>query len=70
MCDEKGRAVPALVADHILTIEERPDLRLDETNLQSLCGPCHSSVKQRQDKRRKRLLAKEAKAARDPGGQV
>ena len=70
MCDEKGRAVPALIADHVLTIEERPDLRLDPTNLQSLCGPCHSSVKQRQDKRRKRLLAREAKAKAAGHGQA
>lgn len=62
LCERKGIATPATTADHVLTIEERPDLRLDPDNLQSLCAPCHSSVKQREDRRRKRLLEKEARA--------
>lgn len=65
LCDEKGIAEAAVIADHVLTIEERPDLRLDPTNLQSLCGPCHSSTKQRQDRRRKKALAR-AKARGEP----
>jgi len=31
-----------LQADHRLTIESRPDLRLDLGNLQTLCSSCHS----------------------------
>lgn len=55
MCkDRDGRDVPADTVDHRITIEERPDLRLDQDNLQSLCAPCHSSRKQREDRRRKR----------------
>jgi hypothetical protein len=27
--------------DHIIDIADRPDLRLDEDNLQSLCAQCH-----------------------------
>ena len=32
-----------LQADHIVTIEERRDLRRDLTNMQTLCSSCHSS---------------------------
>ncbi len=28
--------------DHIVPVRQRPDLRLAETNLRALCGPCHS----------------------------
>lgn len=28
--------------DHIKSVRERPDLRLDPNNLRSMCGPCHS----------------------------
>ena len=38
----EGRAVPATVVDHILDIADRPDLRLEESNLQSLCRACHN----------------------------
>lgn len=31
-----------LEGDHVLTIEERPDLRLDSTNVRTLCNWCHS----------------------------
>jgi 5-methylcytosine-specific restriction endonuclease McrA len=30
-----------LHCDHIIPIEERPDLRLDLENMQTLCDPCH-----------------------------
>jgi 5-methylcytosine-specific restriction protein A len=33
---------PAKHVDHVLTIKQRPDLRLDPKNLRSLCHPCHS----------------------------
>lgn len=48
-CLRKGIVTPATVGDHIETIEDRPDLRLDDDNVQSLCKPCHDGEKQRQD---------------------
>lgn len=36
------RVTPATDVDHILTVHTRPDLRLDLSNLQSLCKECHS----------------------------
>lgn len=55
-CERKGRVTVATVADHIQTIEEAPERRLDPTNIQSLCAPCHNGEKQRLD--RARLKAK------------
>lgn len=40
-CADTGRTVAASVVDHIITIAERPDLRLDWSNLRPLCKPCH-----------------------------
>lgn len=37
-----------LHVDHILTIEERPDLRLELSNLQTLCNTCHSAKTMRE----------------------
>lgn len=47
----------ATEVDHILTIRERPDLRLVMTNLRSACRPCHS-----------RRTAREQGFARPRGG--
>lgn len=41
MCLEQGISTRAALVDHIATIEDRPDLRLEWSNLQSLCRPCH-----------------------------
>ncbi|MAA98675.1 MAG: HNH endonuclease [Stappia sp.] len=41
----------ATVVDHIVPIAKAPQRRLDRTNFQSLCQPCHSGWKQAQDKR-------------------
>lgn len=41
MCLERGLIVPATVVDHIVSIRERPDLRLVQSNLRSLCKRCH-----------------------------
>jgi 5-methylcytosine-specific restriction protein A len=35
------RAVPATVVHHIISIEDAPELRLEESNLMSLCRQCH-----------------------------
>jgi 5-methylcytosine-specific restriction protein A len=42
-CFEQGTLRPADVVDHVQTINERPDLRLDRANLRSLCKPCHDA---------------------------
>jgi len=41
-CEAKGLVTAAREVDHIITIAERPDLRLEPTNLRALCTPCHS----------------------------
>lgn len=40
-CETAGRVEEATVVDHIISIEDRPDLRLDWSNLRPLCKPCH-----------------------------
>lgn len=40
-CAQRDMTVAATVVDHILSIRERPDLRLVRSNLRSLCQPCH-----------------------------
>ena len=42
-CESQGRATLACEVDHIIRMSERPDLRLDADNLQSLCRPCHAA---------------------------
>ena len=42
-CKPSGRATLAVEVDHKIRITERPDLRLDWDNLQSLCQPCHAA---------------------------
>ncbi|MGK2287233.1 HNH endonuclease [Pedomonas sp. V897] len=34
--------MPVLEVDHIISVAERPDLRLEPSNLRVLCRPCHS----------------------------
>lgn len=48
-CQREGRVTAATVVDH--AIAHRGDMALfwDKSNWQSLCGPCHSSVKQREE---------------------
>lgn len=40
-CAKIGRVEAANVVDHIIPIVDRPDLRLDWSNLRPLCKPCH-----------------------------
>jgi 5-methylcytosine-specific restriction protein A len=54
-----SRVVVATVVDHVLTIEEAPERRLDPSNLQSLCKPCHDRIKQREDNARRRARLRE-----------
>lgn len=41
----------ATLVDHITPIRVAPHRRMDRTNWQPLCTPCHSGAKQRQDRR-------------------
>lgn len=44
VCEVVGCGHKAEHVDHIITIAARPDLRLDPTNLQSLCQHHHSAL--------------------------
>jgi 5-methylcytosine-specific restriction endonuclease McrA len=47
-CEQKGfEATPADVVDHIIPVEDGPDLRLTWSNFQSLCNSCHNGLKRR-----------------------
>ncbi len=48
-CAMDGRVRRAAMVDHIESIAKRPDLRLEPSNLQSLCWPCHNGKTNRQD---------------------
>lgn len=41
-CLELGFVVAAEITDHVVPVHVRPDLRMDESNLQSLCRGCHT----------------------------
>jgi 5-methylcytosine-specific restriction endonuclease McrA len=41
MCEDCQRTA-AVHVHHIKTVRQRPDLRLDPTNLKALCHSCHS----------------------------
>jgi 5-methylcytosine-specific restriction enzyme A len=49
MCAERGIQTQAKLVDHIVTVRERPDLRLNRANLQPLCWPCHNGKTIRHD---------------------
>ncbi len=40
-CLTQGRMIPAYVVDHIIPVDDAPDLAYDEENLQPLCSRCH-----------------------------
>lgn len=40
-CDARNCAVPAVLVDHILPVRDFPALRLQTSNVQSLCRECH-----------------------------
>jgi 5-methylcytosine-specific restriction protein A len=45
MCEEcyrQGRITPAVIADHIVSIDDDYTRRYDPSNLQSLCRACHN----------------------------
>ncbi len=41
-CSEPGCSADATDADHVISVRERPDLRLDWNNLRPFCHPHHS----------------------------
>jgi len=49
MCRARGKAVPANVVDHVIPHKGDQALFWDESNWQSLCGPCHNGPKRRQE---------------------
>ncbi len=48
-CQKRGRVTLAVEVDHIVPIRKAPERRLDQTNLQGLCKPCHSRKTARED---------------------
>ncbi|MBC3411292.1 MULTISPECIES: HNH endonuclease [Pseudomonas] len=48
-CAKVGKTAAASVVDHIIPHRGDQALFWDEGNWQSLCGPCHSSVKQAEE---------------------
>lgn len=42
VCKEEGGFAPATTVHHILHLENRPDLALDDDNLLSVCAACHN----------------------------
>ena len=50
LCKQLGRLTPATVADHVVPHRGDHDLFWNGA-LQSLCAPCHSSVKQEAENR-------------------
>ena len=48
-CQAEGRAVAANVVDHKIAHRGDQELFWDRDNWQSLCPPCHSSTKQREE---------------------
>nr|WP_274517359.1 HNH endonuclease signature motif containing protein [Chromobacterium haemolyticum] len=51
MCQARGMVEPATVVDHIEPHQGDQAKFWDKTNWQALCTPCHSSEKQRQERR-------------------
>lgn len=49
LCATPFRKGEVKVVDHIVRRKARPDLALEESNLQVLCKTCHDSVKKRME---------------------
>lgn len=43
-CEDLGRTRAADLVHHIVPVEQAPHLRLADSNLQSLCVPCHQQI--------------------------
>ena len=42
VCRAEGKVSPANTVHHIIPLEQRPDLVLDDDNLLSICAGCHN----------------------------
>jgi 5-methylcytosine-specific restriction endonuclease McrA len=54
-CKHRGYVFVAELVDHILPVRDRPDLRLDRDNLQSLCKKHHDTYKRFMESEARRL---------------
>lgn len=43
-CRKYGRMTPAVYVHHIEHLEDRPDLALVDSNLESVCMACHNKL--------------------------
>jgi 5-methylcytosine-specific restriction protein A len=57
ICEQRGIIKPGNVVDHIITVEEAPQLALDINNTQHICNFCHN-IKTKADQRRKKQKQK------------
>lgn len=57
-CEDAGITTASLIADHILERADRPDLELDEENLQAMCLSCHSRKTRIEAARRRRGMGR------------
>ena len=48
-CKAKGIVTVATLVDHIIPVRKDKSLAFEPTNLQSMCTPCHSSTKQKEE---------------------
>jgi 5-methylcytosine-specific restriction protein A len=67
VCAVPGCGAPSAEVDHVRTVRERPDLRLEPSNLRALCKGCHSRRTASRDKRPLRAVGCHADGTpRDP----
>jgi 5-methylcytosine-specific restriction endonuclease McrA len=52
-CALRGVETSARIVDHVVPVRVAPERRLDPTNLQSLCWPCHNAKTQREVRARR-----------------
>lgn len=51
-CEKNNRVAVATVVDHIIPHKGNQDIFWDKNQWQSLCAPCHSSIKQIEEKQK------------------
>ena len=49
-CAERGLITPASIVDHVIPHRGNQELFWDTSNWQSLCKPCHDSIKQAEER--------------------
>jgi len=55
-CEREGRVEAATIVDHIVPHQGDKELFWRESNWQSLCKPCHDSVKSKEESEARRAL--------------